>query len=234
MAKKLKIEIKTFGGSVLFQYEVEDNTVKRTLERAVSERADLRGAYLTGADLTGANLEGANLTGANLRGAYLTGANLEGANLTGAYLTGADLTGANLEGANLEGANLTGAYLRGADLTGANLKNLPQSWINECSRDMLFIFKCLKPELPFLREKLVAGEVEGDLYEGECACLIGTLANANGGIEEVCKAIPFYEKGTHNPGEQWFLQIHKGDTPKNNEFAKHVLKLIDMVLKEKV
>jgi len=52
--------------------------------------------------------------------------------------------------------------------------------------------------------------------------------------EEACKMIPFYDKGTHNPGEAWFLNIYKGDTPKNNAFAKHAVKLIDMVLKNKV
>ena len=63
---KIKIEIKNrWTGSVLFEYEKENNTIKDTVEKAV------RG---------GANLEGANLEGANLRGANLEGANLEGAN----------------------------------------------------------------------------------------------------------------------------------------------------------
>ena len=127
---------------------------------------------------------------------------------------------------------LVQAVKDGADLRGADLKNLPEDFINQCSRDMLFIFEHLKSELPFLREKLLAGKVNGTQYEGECACLIGTLANGDGGIEKVCSAIPFYKKGTHNPGEQWFLNIKEGDTPKNNEFAKHVLMLIDMVLEK--
>jgi len=106
---KTKIQIKTYWGSVLFEYSKKDNTLKQTLEKAVSE---------------GANLTGANLTGANLTGAYLTGANLRDANLTGAYLTGAYLRDANLRDANLTGANLTGANLRDANLTGANLKKI--------------------------------------------------------------------------------------------------------------
>ncbi len=103
---KLKIEIKNrWTGSILFEYEKENNTLKDTVEQAIKEGANLRGAYLRGANLRGANLEGANLEGANLRGAYLEGANLEGANLEGA----------NLEGANLEGANLEGAYIYVSD-----------------------------------------------------------------------------------------------------------------------
>src|SRR3990167_4484147 len=51
--KKTKIEIKTFGGAVLWESEKE--TIKEAVMEAVSR---------------GANLEGANLEGANLKGAY--------------------------------------------------------------------------------------------------------------------------------------------------------------------
>ena len=149
-----------------------------------------------------------------------------------AVKSGANLSRADLSGADLSGADLFGANLFGADLSRA--KNIPQSYINICSRDMLFIFEHLKAELPFLREKLIKGEVDGTQYEGECACLIGTLANADGGVDKVCKMIPYYEKGLHNMGEQWFYNIKKGDTPETNEFAKHALFLIDRVLGSKV
>ena len=180
---KIKIQIKTISGNVLFEHESEGNTVRITMEEAV----------------------------------------LKGADLGGAYLRGADLKGADLKGADLIGADLGGAYLRGA-------KNIPQSYINLCSRDMLFVFEHLKEELPFLRKQLVDGKVDGTQYEGECACLIGTLANAkkNGNrIDVVCNTIPYYEKGLHNYGEQWFFQIRKGDTPENSFFVEHTLKLID-------
>ena len=90
----IKIQIKSIWGTILFEYEKENNTMKDTLMEAVKKRADLRGA----------NLRGANLRGANLRGANLRGANLGGANLRGANLGDADLGDANLRGANLRGA----------------------------------------------------------------------------------------------------------------------------------
>ena len=71
---KIKLSIKSrFTGSVLFEYEKEDNTLKETLLEAVK-----RGAYLQGADLRGAYLQGAYLQGADLRGAYLQGVDLRG------------------------------------------------------------------------------------------------------------------------------------------------------------
>ena len=69
METKVKIQIKSIFGNVLFEYEKEDNTIKATAEKAVEE-----GAYLRGADLSGAVLRCADLSGADLRGAYLRGA----------------------------------------------------------------------------------------------------------------------------------------------------------------
>jgi hypothetical protein len=122
--EKIKIEIKNrWTGSILFEYEKEDNTIRDTMVEAVKNGADLRGADLRGADLRDAYLRDADLRGADLRGAYL-----RGANLGGAYLGGADLRDAYLRDADLRDAYLRGADLRGADLRGAYLggaKNVP-------------------------------------------------------------------------------------------------------------
>lgn len=53
--KKIKIQIKNrWNKSVLFEYEKEDNTIKKTLEKAVEKGANLEGAYLY---ITDYNLE---------------------------------------------------------------------------------------------------------------------------------------------------------------------------------
>jgi hypothetical protein len=71
---KIKIQLKSVFGDILFEYEKEKNTIKDTLEEAVRQDANLVGANLVGANLRGANLVGANLVGANLVGANLRGA----------------------------------------------------------------------------------------------------------------------------------------------------------------
>lgn len=116
---KVKIQIKNrWTGSILFEYEKEDNTIKDTLIEAVKNKADLGGA-----DLYGAYLRGAYLGDADLGDAYLRNADLGNAYLGDAYLLGADLGGADLRDAYLRNADLCGAYLRGADLRGADLRN---------------------------------------------------------------------------------------------------------------
>jgi len=73
---KTKIQIETIMGTILFEYEKKNNTLKETIQEAIKTGADL-----TGADLRDADLRDADLTGAYLRGAYLRGADLTGADL---------------------------------------------------------------------------------------------------------------------------------------------------------
>jgi len=62
----MKIEIKSLWGSLLFEYDCENNSTRRTLQKAIELSADLSGADLSGADLSGADLSGADLSGADL------------------------------------------------------------------------------------------------------------------------------------------------------------------------
>jgi len=118
---KTKIQIKSYVGELLFEYETENNSIKKTVEEAIGRGIDLWKANLQGADLWKANLHGADLRGAYLRGADLWEADLQGADIQGADLRGADLWKANLQRADLRGAYLRGAYLQEADLREANL-----------------------------------------------------------------------------------------------------------------
>ena len=81
---KTKIQIKSIFGNVLFEYECEENTIKKTVEKAVKVDASLRNASLRNASLVGASLVGASLDGASLVGASLVGASLRNASLVGA------------------------------------------------------------------------------------------------------------------------------------------------------
>ena len=125
---KKKIEVKDILGKVIFTYECEDNSVKKTVEEAVKQKislycADLNGVDLRGADLCNANLNGANLRGANLRNAKVYGADLCCSNLRSANLRWADLRDTNLNGVNLNATNLCDADLRCTDLRDVDLCN---------------------------------------------------------------------------------------------------------------
>ena len=62
---------------VLFEHDVENNTIALTVRAAVESGANLRSANLRSADLGGANLCSADLRSADLGGANLGGADLQ-------------------------------------------------------------------------------------------------------------------------------------------------------------
>jgi hypothetical protein len=194
-------------------------------EDTEGKRADLSGADLSGADLSGADLRDADLSGADLRDADLRDADLSGADLRDADLSGADLRraylrGADLRGADLSGAYLSGAYLRGADLRGADLEPIKKDFFEVLSQAV--------NEISYLEKAIIEGRINGSTYEGECACLCGTIENA--GNKEIAR-------DASRPIEIFFLSIKKGDTPENNQFSKIVLEWLQefkMSLGEKV
>ena len=154
---KTKIEIKSFGGSVLFEFEAEDNTVKRTIEEAVKR------------------------------------------------------------GANLGEAYLRGAYLRGAE-------NLPEEYFTMCRDDFWAVLSGSPVEIPGLRKAIVEGRIDGSTYEGECACLVGTIANVKGCNYQKLETV---KANSNRPAEQFFMNIKKGDKPEKNQFSKLALGWLD-------
>ena len=140
-----KIQIKRIDGSVIFEYETEDNSVEKTVLEYIrrekssgKKRVDLRGVDLVGAvlnfhDLSNIDLIGANLGYVNLGYCILTGCDLKSANLSYAKLNNTYLEDANLSYANLSYANLRfikldnskllNTILFKADLSNADLYN---------------------------------------------------------------------------------------------------------------
>ena len=138
-----------------------------------------------------------------------------------------------LQGADLRDANLRSANLRGADLRGAN--NIPAHYTEQCSQNILWVLSHQgQSEIADLANKLKKGKVDGTEYmnDNSCGCLIGTLSGG-GDTKSVESSIPFYAKGLHNLGEQWFYQIHEGDTPQTSYFSRQALELCNSVLEER-
>ena len=180
---KTKIQIKTTFGSLLFEFEKEDNSVKDTLVEAVKQ-----GAYLGGADLRGADLGGAYLGGAYLGGADLRGADLRGANLICADLGGADLGGADLRVAYLGGAYLGGAYLGGADLGGADLRDAKDApFIPTYLPDGEFIAWKKLPNGLIAKLKILEDSKRSRATGDKCRCdkcLVLEFQNADGSVSD--------------------------------------------------
>lgn len=235
-----------YTGSVLWESEKEtykEAVEEAVSEGASLSNADLRAVYLCGASLSGAilaaadlsasnlsaaDLSGADLYSADLRACYLNGANLRAANLIAADLSasnlcaanlyGADLGGADLRGADLGSANLSSANLSGADLNSASLRDatLSSADLSPIRDDFYDVLLAVSDEVPALITALKEGWVNGSAYDGECVCLIGTIANARGCHYE---EIPGLKPDANRPIERFFMSIREGDTPESNQFS---------------
>lgn len=216
----MKFEIKNRDtGAVLFECELSDEVSWQSygMRLGFAVREALKsGADLRYADLRYADLPYADLPYADLRGADLCGADLRYADLSGANLSGANLSGASLIGANLSGANLSGAHLRGADLSGANLTPIRD--------DFWAVLSAAPTEVEGLRRAIIEGRVDGSTYSGECACLVGTIANLRG---ENYRSLRRITPDANRPIERFFMAINQGDTPETNQVSRIVLGWLD-------
>jgi len=92
---KIKLQIKNrFTGSVIFEYETENNTMKETVKEFIKQElaSGKRSANLSYADLSYANLSYADFRSANLSYADLSYADLSYANFRSANLSSANLS----------------------------------------------------------------------------------------------------------------------------------------------
>lgn len=129
---------------------------------------------------------------------------------------------ADLYGADLYGANLSDANLRSANLYGADLR--------EIKKDFFERLTITKNEVAGLYDYLMRGEINGLVYEGECACFIGTIAKV--AAEQYKELSSGLRPDSESPTEKWFLNIRKGYTPQSNQFADITREWIEEFAKE--
>lgn len=138
-----------------------------------------------------------------------------------ANLSGANLSGANLREANLSGADLSWADLSGADLSGADLREADLTPIRD---DIWAVLSAAPAEVEGLRQALIEGRVDGSTYSGECACLVGTIANIRATNVHQLGAL---KPNAGRPAERFFLAIREGDTPETNQCSMLALRWVD-------
>ena len=118
--------------------------------------------------------------------------------------------------ANLSKADLSWANLSEADLSKADLSPI--------KNDFWAVLSAAPKEVEGLRTAIVEGRIDGSTYEGECACLVGTIANVAGKNYE---KLPVLKPNKGRPAERFFLGIRKGDKPETNPASKLALDWLD-------
>lgn len=74
-----------------------------------------------------------------------------------------------------------------------------------------------------LKNALLEGRLDGSQYEGECACLKGTLEQAATKDAEKIG----WKHDANLPAETFFLSISKGDTPETSRFSALAVQWIE-------
>ena len=250
-----------YSGKVLCEIDA-DSLRGANLSGLFLNRANLAGCDLTDAnlsfshfdhaDLSNINLTGANLYRANLSRSILNNANLSKADLGQATLDRVNLVNACLIGANLKGTLFYGTCCEGTNFAETNLELavvgtkynipidlykaiVPPGFVELCKQDFFKTINLFRTngEVSFLKRALIQGRIDGHVYGGRCACLVGTLAKAHRyygeRIRYLCNILD-YDLGFNNPAEVFFYAIKKGDTPETNFFSKTAVEWCDELL----
>ncbi len=93
-------------------------------------------------------------------------------------------------------------------------------WRDGVRGDFFDVLLRVPHEVDGLIETMKAGKVDGSVYEGDCACLCGTIANLRH-----CnyQEIPGLKPDSLRPIEQFFAAIRPGHTPENNPWCKQAV-----------
>ena len=117
---------------------------------------------------------------------------------------------ADLSSADLSYADLSYARLSSADLSSAD--HDPRSGLFAIRADVWSVLDAAPAEVAGLRAAVADGRIDGTVYQGECACLVGTIAKVRGVDVYDDAAIGLPRNGSR-PAEQWFIPIRRGDLP---------------------
>ena len=117
-------------------------------------------------------------------------------------------------GFSVKQAVAAGANLAGADLARADLAD---AYLAPVRDDIYAVLSAAPGEAIAVRDAIASGRVDGSVYQGGCACLVGTIANARGvSYEELGDLRP----SSSRPAERFFMAIRRGDTPETNAASK--------------
>jgi len=154
-----------------------------------------------------------------------SGLSLASAALRSLRLTDANFTaGTGFRDAELPGARLIGTDRADLTATVLGLANLRSSELEAIREDLWAVLSLAALEVPAIRAALVEGRVDGGTYYGECACLLGTIANARG--------CDIYSLESLRPApdrliEHFFLRINRGDRLRANPISRLIVQWID-------
>lgn len=171
-------------------------------------------------------------------GKSLARVGFQNADLSGLDLSGGDFRGASFEEADLSDVDLLHANIHDADFTCAILLGTMIDWpallqakLDPIRADVRDVLSHARAECPMLLAAIREGRINGKIYRGECACLIGTIANARG-VDFFYEPMRGIKADQTRLAERWFMEIKPGDTPENNRASQLAAQWVEEFIAE--
>ena len=208
---------------IIFSYECEDNTIKKTVEEAVRRKIRLAFADLTCLDLSGVDLRNADLTWADL-----SDTNLLGADLRCAILNNVDLRNTDLRGTNLLGAELDDADLDEVDLSDTKIDyptSLPEGEFIAWKK----VYYRKKKIGVIIKLKILEDSKRSRATTDKCRCdkaLVLEIQNFDGSKSDLTEVVNTnYKKCTYKVGE--IVEADSWDENRFNECSHGIHFFLD-------
>jgi uncharacterized protein YjbI with pentapeptide repeats len=169
------------------------------------------GSSFVGSRFVGSRFDGSSFVGSRFVGSRFDGSSFDGSSFVGSSFDGSSFVGSRFVGSRFVGSRFVGSRFVGSSFDGST--DNPGHPFYGIRLDVWAILDAAPGEVAALREKMLAGEIDGSVYQGECACLCGTIANAQG--------VPYTDlegitPDAERPAERWFGPIRRGDKPTDN------------------
>src|SRR3990167_6550450 len=203
------------SGSDLRDSDFRDSNLRDSNFRG----SDLRGSNFRGSDLRGSNFRDSNLRDSDLRDSDFSGSDLRGSDLRDSDFSDSNFRDSDLSGSDLSGSNFRGSDLRDSDFSVSDLRGSNLTPIRD---DLWAVLSASPSEVDGLRAAIAEGRISGSSYEGDCACLVGTIAKV---CHKKYDELPNLKPNSNRPAERFFLAIKVGDTPETNQFSRLPLEL---------
>jgi hypothetical protein len=232
MMKKIKFQIKSIAGAILFEWEQEDNTMRTTVEKFLAEKegslikdANLSGLDLSNIDFSNSKFDNSKFDNSKFYNSQFDNSKFYNSKFDNSQFYNSQFYNSQFDNSQFYNSQFDNSQFYNSQFDSASINNLKASGALEPVRfDFFGRLLVLKNEVAFLKQALIEGRVDGSTYTKECSCFMGTAARA-----KKCShtELPGIKPDASSDTERWFMGISKGDTPENSEIVKLTLEWIE-------
>lgn len=155
-------------------------------------------------------------------GKSLNYSNLSNCDLSGITIRGGSFVDSTFDRSRFVDSRFVGCTFVGSTFDGSRFD---ERTLAPFKADLFMKLLYAQHEAAGLRKALIEGRVNGQAYEGECGCFVGTIENLR--REAGCEVVQVIKRDSSSPIEIWFMLINKGDTPATNQISKMVVEWVE-------